>query len=69
VTYQGRRQIGDGREVLIFERDGETLVKPVSAAQAARASTWRIGDSVEVDERGRLHEQREEQEKDGGVEL
>jgi hypothetical protein len=57
ATYQGRRQIGEGQEVLLFERDGETLVKPVSAAQAARASTWRIGASVEVDERGRLHEQ------------
>jgi hypothetical protein len=56
AIYQGRREIGEGHEVLLFDRNGETLVKPVSAAQAARASTWRIGDSVEVDERGRLHE-------------
>ncbi|HQT76438.1 MAG TPA: hypothetical protein PLD10_05250 [Rhodopila sp.] len=29
----------------------------------------RIGDAVEVDARGRLHEQRAEQEKPGGMEL
>jgi hypothetical protein len=69
VTYQGRRLIGDGQEVLLFERDGETLVKPVSAAQAARAATWRVGDLVEVDDHGRLHDHRAEQEKPGGVEL
>jgi hypothetical protein len=69
ATYQGRREIGDGQGVLLFDRDGETLVKPVTAAQAAQASTWRIGDAVKVDERGRLHEQRAEQEKSGGVEL
>jgi hypothetical protein len=69
ATYQGRREIGEGQEVLLFDRDGETLVKPVTAAQAARASTWRIGDAVEVDERDRLHEQRAEQEKPEGVEL
>jgi hypothetical protein len=63
MTYQGRREIGEGQEVLLFERDGETLVKPVSAAQAARASTWRIGDSVEVDERGRLHDHRPQDQK------
>jgi len=61
ATYQGRRQIGEGWEVLLFDRDGETLVKPVSAAQAARASTWHVGDSVQVDERGRLHDDQHQQ--------
>jgi hypothetical protein len=69
LTYQGRRVIGDGRKVLLFEHHGETLVKPVSAAQAARASTWRVGDCIDVDERGRLHDRRGEREKPGGVEL
>lgn len=62
ATYRGRRQIGEGAEVLLFDRDAETLVKVVSPAQAARASTWRIGDTVQVDERGRLHDHRPQQE-------
>jgi hypothetical protein len=63
ATYQGRREIADGREVLLLDRDGETLVKPVSAAQAARAAIWRVGDTVQVDERGRLHDNQTSQER------
>ena len=48
---EAARQIGEGKEALLFDRDGEMLVKVVSPAQAARASTWRIGDIVQVDER------------------
>jgi hypothetical protein len=40
----------------LFERDGATLVKDATRAQAVRASTIPIGGTVEVDERGRLHE-------------
>lgn len=58
VTYRGRRTLPDGRNVLLLDRGGETLVKPASPAQAAKASTWQIGDSVRLDERGRLHEHR-----------
>jgi hypothetical protein len=61
VTYQGRRQIGQRGELLLFDRDGETLVKPVSAAQAAHASTWKVGDFVQVDARGRLHDDQTQQ--------
>jgi hypothetical protein len=69
AVYRGRRQLGEGREVLLFDREGETLVKDATPAQAARASTLRIGDTLEVDARGRLHEHRAEQEKPGGIEL
>jgi hypothetical protein len=69
AVYRGRRQLGEGREVLLFDREGETLVKDATPAQAARASTLRIGDALEVDARGRLHERRAEQEKPGGMEL
>ena len=58
AIYSGRRTIGEGREVLIFDREGETLVKPASPAQAAKASTWRIGDIVRIDHRGRHHDHR-----------
>ncbi|WP_406566096.1 hypothetical protein [Acidisoma silvae] len=54
VVYQGRRHLGEGCEVLLLDRGGETLVKKVSLAQAARASGWRIGDAVRIDARGRL---------------
>jgi hypothetical protein len=68
AVYRGRRQLGDGREVLLFDRGGETLVKPATSAQAARASTWQIGDSIDIDERGRSHEARPDQEKPKGME-
>jgi hypothetical protein len=69
AVYRGRRQLGEGHQVLLFDRDGKTLVKDATPAQAARASTLRIGDTVEIDARGRLHEHRPEHEKPGGMEL
>ncbi|WP_353654391.1 TraI/MobA(P) family conjugative relaxase [Azospirillum sp. A1-3] len=54
VVYQGRRRLQDGAEVVLLHRGGETLVKPVTPAQAAKASTWRVGQTVELDSRGRL---------------
>jgi hypothetical protein len=63
AVYRGRRQLGEGREVLLFDRDGETLIKDATPAQAARASTMRIGDTLEVDARGRLHDHRPQQQK------
>ena len=68
ASYQGRRRIGEGQEVLLFDCDGETLVKPVTGAQAARASTWQVGETVRVDERGRLHEDEARQEGTDGQE-
>ena len=54
VVYQGRRRLQDGAGVVLLHRGGETLVKPVTPAQAAKASTWRVGQTVELDSRGRL---------------
>lgn len=51
--YQGRRKIGTA-EALLLEREGAMLVLPVSAAQAAKASTWVRGAEVTVDTNGRL---------------
>ncbi|MCM8735504.1 relaxase/mobilization nuclease domain-containing protein [Azospirillum sp. A1-3] len=54
VVYQGRRRLQDGAEVVLLHRGGETLVKPVTPAQAAKASTWRVGQTVELNSGGRL---------------
>ncbi len=54
VNYAGRRALDDGSEVLLFERGGETLVKPSSPRVVAKASKWRIGRPVEIDARGRI---------------
>ena len=59
VTYAGRRHFIGGMEAVLLNREGATLVKIVSPAQAAKASTWRIGDIVHVDEHGRLHDHRQ----------
>jgi len=54
AEYAGRRALEDGSEVLLFERGGETLVKPSSPRVVAKASRWRIGRPVEIDARGRI---------------
>nr|WP_281262067.1 TraI/MobA(P) family conjugative relaxase [Azospirillum thermophilum] len=54
AVYHGRRRLQDGAEVVLLQRGGETLVKPVTPAQAAKASTWRVGQTVELDSRGRF---------------
>jgi hypothetical protein len=56
ATYGGRRQLAAGIEAVLLNREGETLVKVVSPAQAAKASNWRVGDDVQTDDRGRLHD-------------
>lgn len=53
-SYAGRRLFKDGTEAVLLSRDGLTFVKPVSDAQAAKASTWRVGQSVSVDSQGRF---------------
>jgi hypothetical protein len=58
AKHAGRRQIAPGLEVTLLERAGETLVKQVSPAQAAKASTWRIGDIIRTDNTGRFHDHR-----------
>ncbi len=54
AIYRGRRNLPDGSECVLLERDGTMLVLGVTAAQAAKASTWRLGAKVDVDTRGRF---------------
>ncbi len=54
AVYQGRRKFTDGSEAVLLERGGDTVVMPVTSAQAAKASTWRIGTAVATDNRGRF---------------
>lgn len=54
AAYQGRRRMEDGSEVVLLGRQGQTLVKPVTAAVAAKASRFKVGQVVVLDERGRF---------------
>lgn len=54
ATYQGRRRMDDGSEVLLLQRGEEILVKPASSAVVAKASKWKVGRAVQLDTRGRL---------------
>ena len=56
ATYQGRRRLEDGIEVLLLKRNDETLVKPSTSRVVAKATTWKIGREVELDARGRFKE-------------
>lgn len=58
AVYAGRRNIGNGVEVILLDGEKETLVKVVSNAQAARAAGWTIGDVVTLDNRGRTIDHR-----------
>lgn len=54
ATYQGRRKMEDGSEVLLLKRGDDMLVKPSSARVVARAAKWKIGRTVQLDGRGRF---------------
>lgn len=54
ARYGGRRTLSDGSEAVLLSKGGETLVKPVTTAQAAKASKWSIGQEVTTDDRGRF---------------
>jgi hypothetical protein len=54
AVYRGRRRFADGTEALLLEKNGEVLVKPVGAAQAAQASLWRTGQAVTCGAKGRV---------------
>lgn len=54
AKYGGRRTLSDGSEAVLLHKGGETLVKSVTAAQAAKASKWSIGQQVTMDDRGRF---------------
>lgn len=54
ATYQGRRHMNDGTEVLLLKRGDEMLVKPATANVVAKAAKWKVGRSVNLDARGRF---------------
>lgn len=54
VTYQGRRKMKDGSEVLLLKRGDVILVKPSSARVVAKAAKWKVGSTVQIDARGRF---------------
>jgi hypothetical protein len=54
ATYQGRRQLEDGSEVLLLERGEAMLVKPAGTRVVAKASRWSVGQAVTLDVRGRF---------------
>lgn len=54
ATYQGKRTMKDGSEVLLLKRGNEMLVHPVSSNVAAKATKLRVGQTVQIDARGRL---------------
>lgn len=60
AIYAGRRHFSDGSEGVLLRRNNEIQVLQVSPAQAAKASTWIVGQDVATDERGRfIHPERE----------
>lgn len=54
ATYQGRRRMDDGSEVLLLKRGDELLVKPSGPRVVAKASKFKVGQSVQLDARGRF---------------
>ena len=54
ATYQGRRRMEDGSEVLLLKRGDEMLVKPSGPRVVAKASRWRVGHVVTVNAQGRF---------------
>ena len=54
ALYQGRRSMKDGSEVLLLKRGDEMLVKPSGPQVVAKASKWKLGQSVQLDARGRF---------------
>lgn len=54
ATYQGRRKMEDGSEVLLLKRGDEMLVKPSGPRVVAKASKFKVGQPVVLDARGRF---------------
>lgn len=53
-TYEGRRKLKDGSEVLLLKRGNEIFVKPSSERVVAKASKLKVGSPVKLDARGRF---------------
>ena len=73
AVYGGHQQLAEGLEAVLLHKDGQTLVKVVTPAQAAEAAAWSVGDAVRADDRGGLHDHRpaeqQEEEQDKGQDL
>lgn len=54
AIYQGRRKMEDGIEVLLLKRGDEMLVKPAGPRVVAKASKFKVGQSVVLDAHGRF---------------
>lgn len=54
AIYRGRRNLKGGGEAVLLERGNTMYVLSVTPNQAAKASTWRIGQTVTTDARGRF---------------
>lgn len=54
AIYEGRRKMKDGTEAILMKKGEHMLVLAVSTAQAAKASTWKVGSPVITDNRGRF---------------
>lgn len=54
ATYQGRRKMEDGTEVILLKRGDEMLVKPAGPRVVAKASKFKVGQPVVLDARGRF---------------
>jgi len=53
-TYQGRRKVDGGQEILLLRKGTEMLVMPASSRVVAKVSRLRIGQTVKLDQRGRF---------------
>jgi hypothetical protein len=54
ARYEGRRRFADGSEAVLLRRGEDMLVLDVSGAQAAKASAWAIGQTINIDGQGRI---------------
>lgn len=54
AEYAGRRRFADGSEAVLLQYGDAIAVLPVTSRQAAKASTWAVGDLVITDDRGRF---------------
>lgn len=56
AEYAGRRRFADGSEAVLLKDEKGVAVLPVTSRQAAKASTWAIGELVVTDDRGRFRD-------------
>lgn len=54
AIYRGRRNLKGGGEAVLLERGNTMYVLSVTPNQAAKASTWQVGQTVATDARGRF---------------